>query len=120
MKILLADDDREYCLSIKRYLQKKNNNYEVSLAFDGRDAKRCVEGDKYDIIFMDCDMPFLSGVDLIRIIKKENPQAKLIMVSGYKGIEDNFAKAAGVDEFLRKPFELRQVDEILDKYECGK
>lgn len=120
MKILLADDDREYCLSLKRYLEKKNKDYQISLAFDGVEAKHCVEGDSYDIIFLDCDMPFLSGIDLIRVIKKENPGAKVVMVSGYEGIEENFAKAAGVDEFLRKPFALSAIDEILGRYGCGK
>lgn len=116
MKILIADDDSEYCLSLKRYLKKKNKDYEISLAFDGREAKRCVESDIYDIIFIDCDMPYLSGVDLIKTVKKENPGAKLVMISGYKDIGEDFAKVAGVDEFLRKPFMLKQLDGILEKY----
>lgn len=116
MKILLADDDKEYILSLKKYIEKKNKKYEVTLAFDGQEAQRFLEGASYDIVFMDCDMPHICGIELIRIAKKENPQVKLVMVSGYKGIREGFAKTAGIDDFLRKPFALKQMDEIMEKY----
>jgi len=115
MRILLVDDDRQYCLSIKKHLEKKSK-YQISVAFDGDEAKHYLEKASYDIIFFDCDMPRLSGVDLIRIIKKENPQAALIMVSGYDGIKEDFAKIAGIDEFLRKPFPLKEIANLINKY----
>lgn len=120
MKILLADDDRQYCLALKKYLEKQNKGYEASLAFDGLEAKRYIEGNSYDVIFIDCDMPYLSGLDLVRVIKKGYPSTKVVMVSGYKDIGENFAKISGVDEFLRKPFALKEMDRILDKYDCTK
>ncbi len=115
MQILFVDDDRQYCLDIKKYLEKKNK-YQVTVAFDGEEAKYYLEKANYGIIFFDCDMPRLSGVDLIRIIKKENPQAVLIMVSGYSGIKEDFAKIAGIDVFLRKPFPLKEIDNLISKY----
>lgn len=117
MKILLADDDKEYVLSLKKYLEKKNKKYEVTLAFDGQEARRSLEGASYDIVFIDCDMPYISGVELIKVVKKENPRARLVMVSGYSGIRKDFAKIAGIDDFLRKPFMLTQIDEIMEKYD---
>lgn len=115
MKILLADDDRQYCLIFKKYLQKKGD-HQISLAFDGNDTKHYLEKDIYDVVFLDCDMPHIPGVDLIRMAKKENPEAAIIMISGYKGIDENFAKRVGVDEFLKKPFPIKRIDKILKKY----
>jgi DNA-binding NtrC family response regulator len=115
MKILLADDDKNFCLALKKYLQKEKT-YQVSLAFDGDEAKHCVERDTYDIIFLDCNMPFISGIDLIKIVKNENPEAKIIMISGYEDIDQNFAKTCGIDEFLKKPFSIKEIDRILHKY----
>lgn len=120
MKILLADDDSEYCFSLKRYLLKKNNGYEISLAFDGEEAKRCIEAGIYDLIILDCEMPYFSGIDLLKTIKNENPQTKIVMVSGYSGIAKPFAKSAGIDEFLAKPFALTELDKILKKYGAAK
>lgn len=114
MKILIADDDKGHCIGLKKYLQKKHA-YQVDIAFDGDEAKHFIEKEKYDIIILDCDMPFIPGISLVRIIKKENADAKIIMVSGYAGIEEKFAKYAGVFEFLRKPFPIARIDEIFAK-----
>ncbi|PIQ89331.1 MAG: hypothetical protein COV72_03530 [Candidatus Omnitrophica bacterium CG11_big_fil_rev_8_21_14_0_20_42_13] len=117
MRILIADDDEQYCLALKKYLEKKRD-CQISLAYDGDEARHCIESNIYDVVLIDCEMPRCSGIDLIRVIKKENPQAKIIMVSGYQGIGEDFAKCAGVTEFLRKPFAIQTIDDILTRYEA--
>lgn len=115
MKILIADDDKEYCLGLKSYLQK-NGEHEVNIAFDGDEAKHSLEKGAYDVILLDCDMPFASGIELIGVIKKRAPSAKIVMISGYEGIEENLARQAGINEFLRKPFTVKQLGDTLAKF----
>ncbi|OGX15112.1 MAG: hypothetical protein A2166_00635 [Omnitrophica WOR_2 bacterium RBG_13_41_10] len=111
-KILVVDDEKESCQFFKQYLTKRG--YSVDTAYDGLEAKGLLDVNRYDCIFFDCNMPELTGVELIKIIKENNPQAKKIMISGYDLINAEFAKDAGVDIFLPKPFSLDAVQEILE------
>ncbi|MBI5145223.1 MAG: response regulator [Candidatus Omnitrophica bacterium] len=116
-KILVVDDEKESCQFFKQYLTKRG--YSVDIAYDGLEAKDLLDKHTYDCIFFDCNMPELSGVELIKVIKEKNPKAKKIMISGYDLINEDFAKDSGVDIFLRKPFSLETVNEIV-KMEGGK
>jgi YesN/AraC family two-component response regulator len=58
-------------------------------------------------------MPELTGIELIKVIEEKNPKAKKIMISGYDLINEDFAKDSGVDIFLRKPFSLETIKEIV-------
>lgn len=116
-KILVVDDEKECCQLFEEYLTKRG--YSVDIAYDGLEAKDLLDKYTYDCIFFDCNMPELSGVELIKVIKEKNPKAKKIMISGYDLINEDFAKDSGVDIFLRKPFSLETVNEIV-KMEGGK
>lgn len=110
-KILVVDDEKDICMLFKDYLTKFG--YEVDVGYDGLQAKDLLEINNYDCVFFDCNMPELSGVELIKVIKEKNPGAKKIMISGYEAINEEFAKDLGVDKFLRKPFSLETIKEII-------
>ena len=111
-KILVVDDEKEVCGFLKDYLDKRG--FVVDLAFDGLRAKDRLESETYDYVFFDCNMPELSGVELIKIIHDKNPGAKAIMVSGYDLINEDFSRNLGVDIFLTKPISLEAVKEIVE------
>jgi len=111
-KILVVDDEKECCQFFKQYLTKRGCS--VDTAYDGLEAKGLLDVNRYDCIFFDCNMPELTGVELIKIIKEKNPQAKKVMISGYDLINEDFAKDSGVDIFLRKPFSLETIKEIVE------
>ena len=89
-KILIVDDEQDFCDSFKNYFVKRE--YLVNTAYDGVMAKDLLENNKYDFIFFDCNMPELTGAELVKVIKEKNPEAKKIMVSGYDLINKDFAK----------------------------
>ena len=60
-------------------------------------------------------MPELSGVELIDIINKYNPEAKKVMISGYELIDEDVAKDFGIDEFLRKPISQEDVVRLINE-----
>ena len=110
-KILIADDEEDCCDFFKNYFLKRN--FLVHVAYDGLKAKELLENNRYSHIFFDCNMPGISGVELIKIIKQKNPASRKIMISGYELINEDFAQGLGVDLFLRKPISLSQIEEII-------
>ena len=110
-KILIADDEVDCRHSFKNYFFKRD--VWVHMAFDGAEAKHFLEGNSYDDIFFDCNMPELSGIELLEVIRETNPKAKKVMISGYELINEDFVKASGVDLFLRKPIALKDMERII-------
>lgn len=110
-KILIVDDEKDTCGAFKTYFTRRGHT--VAVAYDGLEAKRLLDDNKYDFIFFDCNMPELSGVELIKIIHKKNPGSKKIMISGYELMNEDFAKDLGVDIFLTKPISLEDMGEII-------
>jgi len=112
-RILIVDDEKECCNILQNYFTKWG--YEADVGYDGEQAKELLSFKKYDYVLFDCNMPHVSGVDLIKIIKNNNPEAKKIMISGYLFINEDFVKDLGVDLFLRKPITLEEIKEALEK-----
>lgn len=111
-KILIVDDEKDCCDFLKEYLAGRG--YEVDVAYNGLRAKHFVEaGAAYDCIFFDCNMPGLSGIEFCNMLKDCGNRAKRVMISGYDLINEDFTKSLGVDVFLRKPFSLENVKEVM-------
>jgi len=111
-RILIVDDEKEHCDFFTEYLTSRG--YSLDVAYDGLNAKYLLECNIYDVIFFDCNMPELSGVELIKIIREKNPEAKAVMISGYELINEDFAKDLKVDKFLSKPVSLQKLREIIE------
>lgn len=114
MKILIADDEAEPAEIIKKSLIKKG--YVVEAAFDGKTALDLIKKNNYDIVFLDHNMPELTGLELVKYIKENNLNTKAVMVTGYPAIEGSVVKYLGADEYLIKPFKLKDIEDIIDKY----
>ncbi|MFA5275382.1 MAG: response regulator [Candidatus Omnitrophota bacterium] len=117
MKILIADDEKEAVLLLKKYIERKNHDADV--AYDGARALELIKENKYDIVFLDHNMPEITGLELIEYIKKNIPETKAVMITGYQQMADFAAKDLGADEYLTKPIEFKDIEKILDKYKNG-
>ena len=111
-RILVVDDEPEYLEFLKVFLVSRG--YTLDTACDGEQAKDFLERNIYRVVFFDCNMPGLSGIELTKVIDVRNPDAKKVMISGYDLIDDEFAAASGIDMFLRKPFSLKDVEKAID------
>jgi DNA-binding response OmpR family regulator len=110
-KILVVDDEKECCQMLSDFFTRRECY--VDVAYDGLKAKALLDEEVYDVIFFDCVMPGLSGVELIKVIREKCPGARKILMSGYALVREDLADYLGVDVFLRKPFSLREVEEVL-------
>lgn len=105
LKIFLVEDEFVIREGIKNNIDWKANGYEFcGEASDGELAFPIIQKTKPDIVITDIRMPFMDGLELSRLIKKELPLTEIIILSGYEEFE--YAKEAikiGVSQYLCKP-----------------
>ena len=118
--ILIIDDDGSLRSLLKDVFEYAN--YEVYLACNGKEGVESYRRINTDILLTDMYMPEKNGLETIREIKKEFPEAKIIAMSGgYKGGEDflHIARTLGAIDSIRKPFKpddiIRIVNLTLDR-----
>ena len=86
-----------------------SNEREISLK-SGRAVYDTLIQNDIDAIFLD-----VCG-DVCDIIRKNNIDTRLVMITGYTEIDKSFMETIGVDEYLSKPVKLTDVDVIIEKY----
>jgi CheY-like chemotaxis protein len=114
--VLLAEDESSYRNLIHEVLT--NKGYKVLVAKDGKEATNILSGaSNVDLLLTDSVMPSAAGAILVKEAKKQFPDIKIIMMSGYTDRTLEIETVAA-DLFLQKPFTpselLAQVREILD------
>lgn len=105
IKIFLVEDEFVIRNGIKNSIEWSREGYEfVGEASDGELAYPMILKEKPDILITDIKMPFMDGLELSRLVRKELPDIKILILSGYD--EFDYAKEAirlGVTEYLLKP-----------------
>ncbi len=106
--ILVVDDLRSISLTLGGILEDEGHN--VVTAEDGYQAIEAVRKTHFDVIFMDIKMPGINGVQTFIEIKKIDPKAVVIMMTGYS-VEDLVKRAVreGAYTCLHKPFDMEKV-----------
>lgn len=117
MKILIADDEIEIVDVLRKYLEAREIS--IDYVLDGEKALQLIKKKNYDIIFLDINMPGLTGIEILRYVKDGNIKAKVVFLTGYPCITEDFAKALRADEYLVKPISLKVIGKIVDKYMRG-
>lgn len=112
-RILIVDDAKFMRMTLSNILRKANHEV-VGEGENGLDAIQLYRELNPDLVTLDITMPEMSGLDAVKEIKKEFPQAKVIMCSAM-GQQKMVVEAieAGAKDFIVKPFdESRVVDAI--------
>jgi len=105
IKILLVDDEQETLELISEYLTDKG--YSVSTASDAEKASHLVEKDGHHIAIVDLHLPGMNGSELLKIIKKIQPDMSVVMITGYGTIQDAVeCMKLGASDFITKPILL--------------
>jgi signal transduction histidine kinase/CheY-like chemotaxis protein/HPt (histidine-containing phosphotransfer) domain-containing protein len=113
--ILVAEDARTNQVLIKSLL--KRLDLQVTIAEDGNEAVQQALTEKYDLIFMDIEMPNMNGYEATKVIRKEGLKIPIIALTAYamKG-DDEKCFAAGCDDYISKPIEHKKLLQTLSKY----
>ena len=126
LKIFLAEDEVVVRETIKRMIPWEELGFElVGEAADGEMALPLLIRQQPDLLITDIKMPFMDGLTLARLAKKEIPGLKVVILSGYDDF--NYAKQAigiGVEDYLLKPITknalIERLSEIRSRYEHEK
>lgn len=117
VKVFLVEDELIMRRGIKNKIPWEQEGFEfVGEASDGELAYPIIMKEKPDILITDIKMPFMDGLELSALVKKELPNIKIIILSGYD--EFDFAKQAieiGVTEYLLKPVSSQKLLETIKK-----
>lgn len=111
--ILVVDDEFADRETLKGILEDKG--YRVAVARDAAEAIDMVKGRHYDIIFLDVRMPDMDGVKTLEQVKEIDPQATVILMTGYS--EEDLVKRAitqGAYTCIYKPFDTEKVITLVE------
>lgn len=115
MKVLIVDDERDVEMLFRQKFRKeiKQDDLELVFAFSGQEALEILEEfnpPSVVYVFSDINMPGMTGLELLQIIKNKFPQIKVSMISAY-GDSDNYNKAisSGAKEFFTKPIDFNSL-----------
>ena len=111
-RILVVDDEIEACRTLKDFMVFKG--YEVQTAQNGEEALDKVKSFKPHIVLLDIIMPGMSGIEVLKEIKKIAPKIGVIMVSAVG--EEETAKETlklGAYDYILKPFDLNYLENVV-------
>lgn len=111
-KILIIDDDELILNALSNLLH--HAGHVLFITADGPRSIDLYRQNEPDVVILDVGLPTTSGLDVLTSIREINPEAKVIMISGYttaKAIAE--AKEKGAYAFLEKPFEIKTLINLI-------
>ena len=117
LKAVILDDEERVCKLIETLVDWDTLKIElVGTAHDGVEGVKLIAQVKPDIIITDIRMPGYSGIEIIRETQKILPNAKFLIISGYRHFEyAHNALKYGVEHYLLKPIEEEDLNDALNK-----
>ena len=111
IKVLLVDDEPDFMEPLTNRLALRKLS--VFNAGSGTEALQLLEGQPVDVVVLDVKMPGMSGLEVIRELKKRHPLVEVIMLTGHANLEASIeGMESGAFDYLLKP---AQIDELLYK-----
>jgi two-component system response regulator RegA len=114
--LLLVDDDRSFCTVMADALQARG--YEVRIAHDAAAGLAAANSDPPEFAVVDLKMPGPSGLELVRALKRLDPQTRIIVFTGYVSVATAIeAIKLGATHYLAKPADADEVIAALHRDE---
>ncbi|GBD91169.1 sporulation initiation phosphotransferase F [bacterium BMS3Abin04] len=120
MRLIVVDDESDIQFLFKQKFRKeiKSGEMVIDYALSGQSALKLIEqleSKSGYFVLTDINMPGMTGIDLLKKLKKKYPEMKVIVITAY-GDEDNFnlAKKFGADYYFTKPLEFNSLKEKLN------
>ena len=112
MRVLIVDDDETFCQLLAEVLE--GGGIKVAWTTDGLEGYEMSLYEPYDLFIIDQRMPLILGTELVEELKKDNPRAKIILISAFADETlQNQSKSLGVP-VLSKPFSAKRLLELVE------
>lgn len=107
-KILIVEDEEK----IRRVLQLELSyeNYDTEIASDGKEALQLIGGKEWDLVLLDIMLPKLSGLEVLRRIRKTDKNTPIILLTARDEIHDKVSGLdLGANDYVTKPFQIEEL-----------
>ncbi|MFO7560441.1 MAG: response regulator [Desulfobacterales bacterium] len=117
-KIMVVDDEVGICRNVEKILSK--NNFEVIKAQSAQDALEKMAKESFSLLISDIVMPGMNGLELLKLVKKEWPLTKMVMMTAYASTDTAMKSIRlGALDYIPKPFTPDELRKIVDKALAG-
>ena len=114
-KILIVDDESDMLQLLKRSLEP-DLNCRIDTASSAKEALKMISQQAFDLVLADIKMPEMDGLELLELIKRDNPELTVVMMTAFGGIETAVkAMRHGAYDFITKPFDHETIIVRLEK-----
>lgn len=112
-RVLVVDDEPSLVLATKMALT--DAGWSVATATTGEEALDHLERCRVDVMVLDLRLPGLDGLEVLRVVRDEHPNVRVLVMSAYGTVEAAVeALVLGASDFLRKPFNPEELVQVLD------
>ena len=109
MRLLIVEDEKQICDMVAKSLY--DSGYEVDTCYDGEEALECILSEEYDLIVLDLNLPGMDGMEILKELRQENEETKVIILSARGQIADKVEGLdAGANDYMEKPFHLQELE----------
>ena len=109
MNILLIEDNRDIATNLFDYFEAKG--HAMDLAGDGISGLHFAASNQYDVLILDLMLPGIDGLTLCRRLRESGKTTPILMLTARDALDDKIAGLeAGADDYVVKPFSMREVD----------
>jgi DNA-binding NtrC family response regulator len=113
-KVLIVDDDESMRFFLTEAMKKRG--YEIEAVGDAEAAVEAVKKRTFDLVMMDIRLPGMSGLDAIPLIKEQDPQSTIIVMTAYGSKQLALdAMRAGAYDFFTKPFKMDEMTIVISR-----
>lgn len=113
-RILVIDDEPSVTDALRLVLTELGHRVET--AKSGAEAKDLLKGSAYDLVFTDLRLPDVNGIDLLDLIKSENPDTQVIVMTAHGSIDVTIdAIKRGAFYYIEKPFTRQHVTTLVER-----
>ncbi|MFV0529212.1 MAG: response regulator transcription factor [Lachnospiraceae bacterium] len=108
MRILMIEDDRELCASVRFQLEQQG--YEVDTSHDGDEGLAFAMLGMYEVILLDRMLPSIDGLQILRQLRNKGGMTPVILLTALGELSDRVAGLEnGADDYLVKPFAMEEL-----------
>jgi two-component system OmpR family response regulator len=108
INVLVVDDETVLAEMVSMALRYEGWN--ITTAGDGASAVTAARSNRPDVVVLDVMLPDMSGLDVLRRLREQNPQLPVLLLTAKDAVEDRIAGlTAGGDDYVTKPFSIEEV-----------
>lgn len=113
-KVLIVDDEENARIGLGKLLS--HEGYLVDAVGNGQEALDFLEGNPVHLVITDINMPQMNGLTFLRVLNRDYPAIKVIMITAYGGVESYLeAMNLGAMEYINKPIKLDELKLIIKR-----